>query len=313
LSSSETRVTTFVLVNPQSRSGATARRIPALETMLRKHLGEYQLLRTERKGDGERLACLAADRGATRLVVAGGDGTLSEAVSGLVQRGRASAVEIGLLPLGTGRDFARLLGVGTDLETAVARLATGKRRQVDAGRIRCRAGDGGERVRCFLNIASFGISAEAARWLAARSAKRRRGPLSYVVSGVVGVARYGCPPVTIRIDGRVVHEGPLSLAAVGNGQYFGGGMRVAPGASVDDGLLDAVVIERLSFVASLLMLPNLMLGRHVSDRRVRVHRGAVVRAESAADVWIEADGEPIGMLPGTIDVLPGAVRLCGLP
>jgi len=306
-------VSTFLLVNPSSRSGATGRRVPEIETLMRKHVGDYQLLRTECEGDGERLACRAAERGATRLVIAGGDGTVSEAVSGLLRCGRAGDVDIGLLPLGTGHDFARLLGLGDDLESTVARLSSGKRRRVDAGRVRCRAGDGSERVRCFLNIASLGLSAESARWLAARGNRRRRGPLSYVASGLIGVARFATPPVTIRVDERIVHEGRLSLAAVGNGQYFGGGMRVAPGASIDDGLFDTVVIEGLSFVASLLMLPRLMRGRHIDDPRVAVHRGAMVRAESAAEVWIEADGEPVGMLPGSFEVLPGAVRLCGLP
>ena len=115
-------MSTFVLVNPSSRSGATGRRIGELEVLLRKHLGAYELLATECEGDGERLACRAVERGATRLVIAGGDGTVSEAVSGLLQCGRGHAVEIGLLPLGTGRDFARLLGLGTDLEASVARL-----------------------------------------------------------------------------------------------------------------------------------------------------------------------------------------------
>jgi diacylglycerol kinase (ATP) len=121
------------------------------------------------------------------------------------------------------------------------------------------------------------------------------------------------PPVTIRVDDRLVHEGRLSLAAAGNGQYFAGGMRVAPGALIDDGLLDVVIVEGMSAGASLLLFPSLVIGRHVKDRRVHVHRGATVFAESPSEVWIEADGEPVGKLPGTIDVLPGAVRLCGLP
>lgn len=307
-------MSTFVLVNPSSRSGATGRRLPELEGLLRRHVGDYQILCTEREGDGERLAVLAVDRGATRLVIAGGDGTVSEAVSGLLSCGRADAVEIGLLPLGTGRDFARVLGLGTDLEASVARLATGRRRQVDAGRIRCRARTGGERIRYFLNIASIGLSAESARWLALQGQRRRkRGPLSYVVSALVGLARYRMPPVTIRVDDRVVHEGRLSLLAASNGQYFAGGMRVAPGASIDDGLLDVVIIDGMSRRAALLKFPRLFLGRHVGDRRVRVLRAVVVRAESAAEVWIEADGEPVGTLPGTIEILPGAVRLFGLP
>jgi YegS/Rv2252/BmrU family lipid kinase len=301
------------LVNPSSRSGATASRLPELEALLRKHVGDYQILFTEREGDGERLAAVAAERGATRLVIAGGDGTVSEVVSGLLQSARAEAVEIALLPLGTGRDFARLLGLGTDLDVSVARLASGKRRHVDAGRIRCRAPDGSERVRCFLNIASIGLSAESARWLAVQGRRRKRGPFSYVVSALVGLGRYTMPLVTIHVDDRIVHEGRLSLAAAGNGQYFAGGMRVASGASIDDGLFDVVVIEGMGHGAAILTFSRLLFGRHLEDRRVRVYRGAVIRAESSAEVWIEADGEPVGTLPSTIEILPGAVRLCGLP
>lgn len=306
-------VSTFVLVNPSSRSGKTGKRVAELETLLRKYVGAYELLCTEREGDGLRLARMAADRGATRLVIAGGDGTVSEALSGLLESGRANDVEIGLLPLGTGRDFARLLGLGTDLETSVSRLATGQRRRVDAGRVRCRGTDGSERTRCFLNIASCGLSAVAARWLEEPARKGRRGPWSYVLSGLVGLRRYRMPPVTIRVDDRVVHEGPLLLAAASNGQYFGGGQRVSPGAAIDDGLLDLVIIEGMSPIASLVLFPAIIAGRHVSDARVHVHQGAVVRVDSTAEVWIETDGEPVGTVPATIEVLPGVVRLCGLP
>jgi diacylglycerol kinase (ATP) len=303
-------VSTFVLVNPFSRSGRTGRRVPELESLLKKYVGDYQLLATECAGDAERLACVAVERGATRLVVAGGDGTVSEAVSGLLRCGGES-VELALLPLGTGRDLARLLRLGADLEASVARLATGRRRRVDAGRVRCRARGGSERERCFLNIASLGLSAESTRWLASRTG--RRGPLSYLISAFIGFARYEMPPVTIRVDDRIVYEGRLTLAAACNGQYFAGGMRVGPEASIDDGLLDLIVVEGMSLRRSLLYFSRLIGGRHVDDRRVRVHRGAKVGAESATEVWVEADGEPVGTLPATIEVLPGAVKLCGLP
>ena len=304
---------TFVLVNPRSRSGKTGKRVAELKTLLEKHVGAYELLCTEREGDGVRLARLAADRGATRLVIAGGDGTVSEALSGLMESGRANDVEIGLLPLGTGRDFSRLLGLGTDLEASVARLHTGRRRRVDAGRVRCRASDGSERSRCFLNIASCGLSAVAARWLAEPAQQRRRRPWSYVLSGLVGLRRHPMSPATIRVDDRVVYEGPLLLAAASNGQYFGGGQKVAPGATIDDGLLDLVIVEGMSPIAMLMLFPVLIAGRHVNDARVHVHRGAVIQVDSDAEVWIETDGEPVGTVPCTIEVLPGVVRLCGLP
>jgi diacylglycerol kinase (ATP) len=134
-----------------------------------------------------------------------------------------------------------------------------------------------------------------------------------MMSAFVGLARYGMPRTTILVDGRVAHEGPLTLAAVSNGRSFAGGMRVAPGASIDDGLFDIVMTEGMSVPRALLLFPNLMAGRHVRNRRVHVQRGKVVRAESEATVWVEADGEVAGTLPCTFEILPGALTLCGLP
>lgn len=302
---------TFVLVNPKSRSGATGRRLGELEALLRKHVGAYELACTERAGDGARLARLASERGVTRIVIAGGDGTASEALNGLLQTGRDD-VEIALLPLGTGRDFARGLDLGTNLETCVARLSSGRRRKVDAGRVRFRGPDGRDETRCFLNNATMGLSAESGRWLAERDRAGKRGPLSYVLAGLVGMFRHRMSKVTLRVDDRVVHHGPLALATASNGRYFAGGMRIAPEASIDDGLFDVVVVEGMSIPALLTRFPGIFLGRHIDGQRIHLHRGAVVQAECAEEVWIEADGEPVGTLPATFEILPGAVNLCGL-
>lgn len=303
---------TFVLVNPKSRSGATGRRIDELEALLRQYVGPYELACTERAGDGERLARMAAERGATRVVIAGGDGTASEALTGIFRTKRADEVEVALLPLGTGRDFARMLDLGTDLETSVARIANGRRRKIDAGRVRFRAPGGSDDSRCFLNMASMGVSAEAARWLAARDRAGGRGRFSYVMSGLAGLRRYRMSHVTLRVDDRVVHDGPLALATASNGRSFAGGMRIAPGASIDDGVFDVVVVEGMSIPASLVRFAALFRGRHIDDHRTHVHRGAVIHAESVDEVWIETDGEPVGTLPATFEILPGAVNLCGL-
>jgi YegS/Rv2252/BmrU family lipid kinase len=308
-----TDVSTFVLVNPASRSGATRKRLPELERLLYQYVGRYELLRTEREGDGDRLARLAVERGAKKLVIAGGDGTVSEAVSGLLDAGRADAVDIALLPLGTGRDFARVLKLGSNLEACVGRIFNGNVRRIDAGRVTYRAPDGSEKTRWFLNITSIGLPAESTRWLAELDKTGRRGPLSYVVSGLVGLRRYPMSRVKLELDDRVVHDGALLLAAASNGQYFAGGMHVAPNASIDDGMLALVVIEGMSIAAAIARCPAVFMGRHVHDRRIHVHRGTKVRATSDDTVWIEVDGEPVGTLPATIEITPGAVRLCGLP
>ncbi len=304
---------TFAIVNPKSRLGETGKRLAELTQLLTEHVGEHVLLTTERPGDGARLAREARDSGATRIVVAGGDGTVSEVVTGLLAEEGKSEVELGLLPLGTGRDFARYLGLGRELSAAVSRLSNGKTRWVDAGRISARNQDGSERTHCFLNIASFGLSGESTLWLKEQAETGKRSRASYIMSSVVGLARYAAPAITLTLDERVIFDGRLSFAAAANGQYFAGGMQVAPRAQIDDGLLDVIIVPKLPALAAMARLPLLMRGKHIDGRTIRMERGRSLRAVSEGTVWLEADGELIGMLPARIDILPRAIRLCGLP
>lgn len=306
-------MSTFVIANPKSRLGQTGERLPELRILLLRHLGEHTLLETTGEGDGERLAREALSRGAARIVVAGGDGTVSEVVTGLLRESDKTDVALGLLPLGTGRDFARLLGLGSDLEQAIRRLSHGKQRRVDAGRIEAKSPDGSARTRCFLNIASFGLSGESTLWLREQAETGKRTRLSYLLSSLVGLKRYTMPSIRIELDEQVVHDAPLTLVVAANGQYFAGGMQVAPEAQIDDGLLDVVLVPKLPVLSALSRLPKLIRGKHVDGRTIRVLRGRRLTAQSTQTVWLEADGELIGQLPVRIEVLPAALTLFGLP
>jgi diacylglycerol kinase family enzyme len=149
---------TLVIVNPFSRDGATGRRFAGVERRLREVLGPLEVERTRAPRDAERLAREAVRAGVERLLVAGGDGTLSEVATGLLGAGLGEYARIGILPFGTGGDFAKTLGVPRDLERAIACIAEGKVRRVDASRVTLREG-GRERVYYGVNITSLGISA----------------------------------------------------------------------------------------------------------------------------------------------------------
>lgn len=304
---------TVVIANPTSRSGATGRRLPELERLLRVHVGDFRLYCTERARHAESLARDAVGAGATRIVVAGGDGTVSEALSGILHERAQCAVELGLLPLGSGRDFARSIGAGTDLERAVERLHRGRKLRVDAGRVRCLGADGGEATRCFLNEVSFGLSGEAICFVDELARKGRRGRAAYVLAGLWALQRYTSAIVSVRVDGQLAHDGPLLLGAVANGRYFGGGMRIAPHAEIDDGRFDVVLAAGMSRLAALACFPRLFRGTHVERPDVSERRGARVEVSSAQPVHVEADGELIGRLPAQIELLPRAITLCGLP
>jgi YegS/Rv2252/BmrU family lipid kinase len=304
---------TLVIVNPASAGGSTGRRWGRIEPRLREALGDLEIERTRAPRDGVRIAREAARAGVGRILVAGGDGTTSEVVTGLVEAELSREVELGLLPMGTGGDFRRMFGLPRDLSEALSCFAEGATRSVDAGRIRYRSAGGGERSDVFLNVASFGISGLVDE-MVNRAPKNLGGTVAFAVGAIRAMVRYRSEPVRIRVDGEVVHDGPLMLAAAANGRFFGGGMQIAPDAAPDDGWLDVVVVEGLSRWRSLTSFPSLYRGSHVEKPGVTVLQGRRVEAESlGGPVWLDVDGEALGTLPATVELIPGAIRLCGVP
>ncbi|MCC6639926.1 MAG: diacylglycerol kinase family lipid kinase [Deltaproteobacteria bacterium] len=303
---------TVVVLNPKSKNGATGRRWRAIEPRARAALGPIDVEATRGPRDAERIAGEAARAGVRRIVVAGGDGTTGEVVTGLLEAGAGSACEIALLPLGTGGDLARGLGVPRDVGEALARIAAGKTRRVDAGRAEYTARDGERRRVAFLNVASLGMSGLVTR-LVNEAPKTFGGRVSFLAGTLRALAQWRSQPVTLRLDGAVVHDGPLHLATAANGAYFGGGMHVAPNAAIDDGLLDVVIIGDVSKAELLRRLPLLYRGAHVGLPNVRSLRGRRLEADAApGGVWTEIDGEPLGTLPAAYEILPGAVTLAGV-
>lgn len=304
---------TLVIVNPRSGGGATARRWPKVEPLLADAVGPFEVAETQCPRDGIRIAREAARAGVTRLVTAGGDGTVSEVVSGVLEADLASRVEVGILPMGSGGDFPRTFGLPRDLPSAVAALGSGQRRRVDAGRLRFDDQRGEPAEAFFVNVASFGISGLVDE-MVNRAPKTLGGTAAFAIGALRAITQYRGEPVCIRVDGEVVHDGPLTLAAAANGRYFGGGMYIAPGSEPDDGHLEVVVVAGLSTARMLAYFPSLYRGTHLAKPVVSVHRGKRVEAEAAPGrVWLDVDGEPLGTLPAEIEILPRAITLFGIP
>ena len=301
----------LVVANPTSRSGATRRALERAIEGLRQVLGPVEVEWTRGPRDAERIAREGVRAGVERVVVAGGDGTTSEVVTGVLAAGLGDRVELAVLPLGTGSDLIRTLGVPRDLELAIERIARGEARKIDAGRARFVDREGGERTTYFANVASLGMSALVTE-LVNRTSKALGGRLSFLAGTLRAIARYRPEEVTLRVDGKTVHEGPLTLAAAANGRYFGSGMQVAPEAVIDDGRLDLVVVAGVSKLRLLHELPRVYRGTHLGLRDVALHRGACVEAIAPPGrAWVEIDGEPLGTLPARLDVMPGALRVIG--
>ena len=305
---------TLVVVNPASRGGATRRQFERLLPRVREALGACDVEWTRGPRDAERIAREAVRAGVERIVVAGGDGTVSEVVTGILAAGLGAYVELGLLPLGTGGDLRRTLGVPADVDAALAAIAAGVRTRLDAGRATYTDRAGRDAQAFFLNIASLGISGLTTE-LVNRAPKALGGRVSFLLGTLRSIASYraAAHPVDLRLDGEAVHEGPLVFATAANGRFFGGGMQVAPGARADDGLLDVVVVPDMGKLRLVAELPRLYRGTHLSIAGVRALRGSVLEARPLGDdpPWVEIDGEPLGRLPACFEALPGALTAVG--
>jgi YegS/Rv2252/BmrU family lipid kinase len=299
-----------VIANPASAAGRTLQALPRLEPVLAAAIGPFERVWTKGPRDAERLAREAVRAGVDRLVVAGGDGTAAEVVSGLLGAALGSYAEIAFLPLGTGADFHRTLDIPRRPEDAIAALASGKGRRIDVGCAHYVGEDGAERTSHFLNVASAGLSGVVTRHV--RGSKALGARLAFLLGTLVGLAAFRPSAMRLRVDGAPVFEGDAALAAVANGRYFGGGMHVAPEARPDDGLLDLVVVPALPKHVLVTKLPTLYRGTHLAVPGVALHRGRRVELEPIGEPALgEIDGEPVARLPMTVEVRPGALQVWG--
>ena len=293
-------------MNPASGNGATARRWPKLARLAREVGLPGEALFSEREGHVVELARSAVEQGARLCVVVGGDGTVNEAVNGVLA-GKAGDVELAVLPCGTGDDFARTFGLPLDPEQALSIAAEGVSRPIDVGRARFRSRDGSLEERYFANFAGAGISgaialrgAETSRRLGARAA--------YFWATVAVFARWESVEIDLDAGGEE-RSGRMYEVLAANGVYTAGGMKIAPEAVPDDGLLDVVAIGDFTKPEFLTTFPKIYRGTHVRHPKVEVLRAATVSVESPSTLPVVLDGEQPGTTPATFESVPGALRL----
>jgi diacylglycerol kinase (ATP) len=244
------------------------------------------------------------EEGAELVVVVGGDGTVNEAVNGLLPAG--AGCELAVVPCGTGDDFARTFAIPTNTEEALAVAANGRARQVDVGRARFGSGESGSE-RYFANFAGAGISGGIA--LRGAVTSRRLGArAAYFWATVAVFARWQNVPMTIEADGQT-REGRMLEVIVANGAYAAGGMRIAPDASPDDGQFDVVLIGDASKLDFMTTFPRIYRGKHVGHPKVDVLRARTVSVTPETALPVVLDGEQPGTTPVAFENLPGALKL----
>jgi YegS/Rv2252/BmrU family lipid kinase len=300
---------TFI-VNPNSANGATGRQWPAMGLKAKDRLGLFKTLLTTGPGDATGLARQAVLSGAEIVVCVGGDGTLNEVINGLMnEKGSIeSRVLLGYIPRGTGCDMAKSIPVPLNLDRALDNIVSRRNRKIDLGKLTYRDHGGRESYRYFHNVLSFGLGGEVDACVN-RTSKIFGGFLSFIWATLISILRFKKKQVQLRVDDFFDEKVTIWNVAVANGQYHGGGMRVAPGAEINDGLFQVTVIGDLSIPEVFWNLPRLYNGKIYEQKKITKLIGRRVVASSTQAVLLDMDGEQPGRLPVVIEMLPSALSI----
>jgi YegS/Rv2252/BmrU family lipid kinase len=308
----------LLVVNPRSGGGATGRTFRAMKETIERALGPVEVAMTERPGHGMDLAREGAVGGHPLVVAIGGDGTLHEVVNGLMTaKGgaygtKADGTHLGLIAQGTGGDFRKALGLEHRLDRYLDALASGRERTLDVGKFT----GGGKTDHYFVNILSAGMGGLVDRYVA-EATRSLGGTAAYFGASVRALlnARLGNLKVTVTRDGKTEeHKIRSFMIAICNGNYFGSGMKVAPMAEVDDGLFEVVALGATSKLGFAMTSRGIYTGAHLGQAGTVHLRGQKIvidlANEDARDVFLlDVDGEPMGGLPLTVEVVPKALTL----
>lgn len=306
----------LVIVNPKSASGSTRDKWAATAADLRAHFGAFNVAFTKSAGDGVTIAERAARDGREFIIACGGDGTINEVANGILRSG--ADCELGVLPSGTGGDFRRTLQLPHTNRDAAAALRDGVTKKIDVGRVTFDDHDGNTTSRFFVNVSSAGLAAEVIRRV--KSAKvfdwlpveQLRGKANFAISTLKEIVEMEPSILRVRFDDGEEHNLQTIAFCIANSRFFGGGMLIAAGAKLDDGLLDIVNIGDISTARLLMNAHTLYRGTLGDLDEVKVTRARKIEISSAdptREIHLETDGELPGRLPAVYEVVPNALRV----
>lgn len=306
----------LVIVNPKSAAGSTELRWARIASDLAKNFGAFHVEFTRRAGDGIEIARKAAKRGQTFIIACGGDGTINEVANGILESG--ADAELGILPSGTGGDFRRSLGVEATAIEAAKSLRVGATKTIDVGKVTFFNYDNKKISRYFLNVSSFGLSAsinervKAKNSLAWLPGAAFRGKAKFALSTLQEVFESDFTTVRVRIDERDEKLLNTINFCVANARFFGGGMKIAPDAKIDDGFFDVVNIGDIRTAKILFNAYRLYSGSHLDLSEVnhtKAKRIEVRAANEKQEIYLETDGELPGKLPSVYEIVPQALKI----
>jgi diacylglycerol kinase (ATP) len=288
-----------LVLNPSSGRERGPEHLDDLRTALGRRFGAVTTSVTSGDGDAERAASAAAADGCEILFVAGGDGTVNEAINGLASAGALDRITVGILPFGTGNDFAATLGIPAEPDAALETLFAGREIRADLGRVNGRV---------FVNTSGGGFIGEVSMAVTPQL-KTIAGRLAYLIGGAQALLDFDPVETTITIQpGGVRTTQSLYAFAVCNSRLIGGGRLIAPNAVIDDGLLDVCLIDAMSALEFVALARKVAQGQHVSDSRVTYFQASAIDLDLAREVNVNTDGEVFSVRRCEYRVLPKAAR-----
>ncbi len=306
-----------IIVNPSSGNGAAGKAWYSLATDVSLRGYSFEVRFTEQRGDATRFAREYAERGAETVVAMGGDGTVNEAINGLMTPDGPlnPATRLAIASAGTGKDLVRSLGTRTFSQMLDA-LDAGHTSAIDLALLNYVDAESGEPAsRYFANVADMGLGADVARRIeASPSGKAFGGMVSYLVQAVKTIRVFKGKQIRLEIDGETVFDGAAQMVVFCNGGFFAGGMKIAPLSSLRDGLLDVVVLEEVSRRALLTsLLPRVYIGRHIGQDGVHHFHARRARIDTPEPFLVELDGELPGVSPVSVEIAPQILKVIAEP
>lgn len=254
---------------------------------------------TAGRGDAEIFARRAVSEKCDYIIAAGGDGTLNEVVNGISRR---EGLRLGILPLGTGNDFARSLGLPMSIDENIGLLRTGKTKRLDLVRVR------NKQTRHFINVAAGGFSGLIRRKMTTRI-KRAWGPLAYLRGAAAALPKLRAYKTRVVLDNDEQFSLEVYNVVVANGRFAAAGLPVAPQADLTDGLLDLILIPKLAASSMALLAAEIVLGKHLPNNAIVFRRARRITVSSRPKMWFNVDGELVGNVPVTFQIVPKALRV----
>lgn len=265
------------IINPVAGGGKAKTLIPMIKTTMDKHNIEYHIELTKKPKEAISIAEESIDK-YDIVVAVGGDGTVNEVAKGLINKGRGT---LGIIPGGTGNDMAKSLGIHINPARALEVLCKKVKRDIDIGNV-----NGFN----FLNIASVGFDAEVVI-NNIKIKKKIKSSFSYAISVVYTLFNFKKKKIEIEIDGKKIEE-KIILLAVGNGKYYGGGMKILPMAKIDDGYFNICIVSRVSKLKLLYLFPTIFKGNHIKyDKYVKIYKAKTIKVNAEEEVYLNIDGE----------------------